>query len=185
MIKDTMILGLDISTSVIGMCAISLDDKLHNLSFLNLKREKNLYEKAYAFRDEILKYKGIITEISIEDAFVKYKPGKSSAETVALLGKFNGMCSLMSYITMGVVPVHYNVNSARKLVFPDIKFPRGYSRKEIIHHNVSKLWPEIEWPIGPRSGKYIKQCYDMSDAAVMALTHKKVLENKLDPKTLK
>lgn len=170
-----MILGLDISTSIIGMCVISEDKKLHSLSFLNLKKEKNLFEKAIAFKEEIEKYKKLITSVAIEESLVAYRPGYSQAQILSKLSTFNGMCAIISFMVTNCEPVYYNVNTARKLAFPEMKFPKGSDRKEIVQQHVAKFWPEVRWPIGPKSGKLIKQSYDMADSAIISLAHAEVI----------
>lgn len=171
-----MILGLDVSTSIIGMCVIDKDKKLQDLSFLNLKKEKNLFEKAIAFKEEIEKYQGLVDTVAIEEPLVMYQPGFSRAQILSKLSTFNGMCAVISFMVTKCEPVYYNVNTARKLAFPDMKFPKGSDRKAIVQAYVAKLWPEVDWPLGPRSGKLIKQCYDMADAAIIALAHAETLK---------
>lgn len=172
-----MILGLDISTSIIGFCIINKNKKLHSLSFLNLKSEKNLFEKAISFKEELEKYKGIITSVAIEEPLVMYQPGFSRAQILSKLSTFNGMCAIISFMVTNCEPKYYNVNTARKLAFPEMKFPKGSDRKIVVQQHVAELWPQVNWPLGPKNGKMIKQCFDMSDAAIIALARAKDVEN--------
>jgi len=76
--------------------------------------------------------------------------------------------------------VLYNVNTARKLAFPFLKFPKGSDRKELVRQSVAVLWPEVEWPVmtkGKNVGGFRKECYDMSDAAVVALARMRELNH--------
>lgn len=169
-----MILGLDVSTSVIGICV--LDNRngqnLQSLEFLNLKKEKNLFNKALDFKDHIQRYKELgITHVAIEEPFVQYKPGKSSAQVLSKLATFNGMVAITCFGTFGVEPVYYNVNRARKLAFPDMTFAKGENRKMVVWSHVSEKYPNVEWLYGPRNGKLVKTNFDMADACVIALAH--------------
>lgn len=174
-----MILGLDVSTSVIGICILDSNSgkKLQSLEFLNLKREKNLFAKALDFRDNITKYKPLnIQHIAIEEPLVMYKPGASRAQILAKLAMFNGMISVICFTIFGIEPKYYNVNHARKLSFPDLKFKKGEDRKMVIWAKVAETFPDIEWLYGPRSGKLVKTNFDMADACVIALARYADLE---------
>ena len=176
-----MILGLDVSTSVIGICLIdpnpSGNKQLQSLAFLNLKREKNLFSKAIDFKDYISKYKGFgITSIAIEEPLVMYKPGAGRAQILAKLSTFNGMASIICFMVFGIEPVYYNVNNARKRAFPELKFKKGEDRKMAIWAKVAEKYPTVEWLYGPRSGKLVKTNFDMADSCVIALAHEQWLK---------
>jgi len=167
-----MILGLDVSTSVIGICLLDpdIDKKLQSLEFLNLKREKNLFAKALDFKDHIQKYKALgVDRIAIEEPLVMYKPGAGRAQILSKLSTFNGMIAVICFMVFGVEPVYYNVNHARKTAFPDLKFKKGDDRKMVVWAKVAETFPNVEWLYGPRSGKLVKTNFDMADAAVIAL----------------
>ena len=176
-----MILALDVSTSVIGICLLdpSSGRKLQSLEFLNLKREKNLFAKAIDFKDHISKYKHLnITSVAIEEPLVMYKQGFSRAQILSKLSMFNGMISLICYMVFGIEPIYYNVNNARKLAFNDLKFAKGEDRKLIVWAKVAETFPDVEWLYGPKSGELVKTNYDMADAAVVALAHAEKLKQK-------
>lgn len=169
-----MILGLDVSTSVIGICLIdpNAEVKLQSLEFLNLKREKNLFNKAIDFKEHISKYLDFgVTSIAIEEPLVMYKPGSSRAQILSKLSQFNGMISIVCFMVFGIEPKYYNVNTARKLAFPNLKFTKGEDRKMAVWASVAELFPRVEWLYGPKNGKLVKTNFDMADAAVVALAH--------------
>lgn len=169
-----LILALDVSTSVIGICLLDAQtgQQLQSLEFLNLKREKNLFAKALDFKDHISKYKSLdIQHIAIEEPLVMYKPGASRAQILSKLSMFNGMIAVICFMVFGIEPVYYNVNTARKLAFPDLKFSKGEDRKMVIWAKVAETFPNVQWLYGPKSGKLVKTNFDMSDAAVVALAH--------------
>lgn len=178
-----MILGLDVSTSVIGICLIDPKSgkELQSLEFLNLKREKNLFNKAIDFKDHISKYKGVgVSHIPIEEPLVMYKPGAGRAQILSKLSTFNGMVSVICYMVFGIEPIYYNVNTARKLAFPDLKFKKGEDRKMAVWAKVAEKYPEVEWLYGPKSGNLVKTNFDMADAAVIALAHETFLKEQKD-----
>ena len=168
------ILGLDISTSVVGYTVIDENKKLHELSYIKLTKEKDLFVKADIVKDVLLEYEGLITDVAIEEPLVMFKEGFSRAQILSKLSTFNGMISIMSKFIYNTTPVHYNVNTARKLSFPMVKFPVGSNRKEIIRQAVAEMYPDIDWPLmakGKNIGSPRKECYDMSDSATVALCH--------------
>lgn len=161
-------LGLDISTSTIGMCGMNEEKELQFLSYVTLKKQTTLIEKADAFKLELLKYEGLINGVFIEDPLVMYKQGFSRAQILSKLSMFNGMCSLLTYLIYNITPIWYNVSTARKMAFPDMKFPVGSERKKIVLERVMKEYPKIDWPMKPRVDKLKDECYDMADAVVIA-----------------
>lgn len=176
--QQGLILALDVSTSVIGICLLDPNSgkRLHALEFLNLKREKNLFAKALDFKDHIEKYKGTrIQHIAIEEPLVMYKPGASRAQILSKLSMFNGMISVICFMVFGIEPTYYNVNNARKLAFPDLKFKKGQDRKMAVWAKVAETFQNVDWLYGPRSGKLVKTNFDMADAAVVALAHERHL----------
>jgi hypothetical protein len=173
-----VVLGLDISTSVIGLSIIDpVTEELKVLEFVNLKKEKDLLQKAIAFKLHLLKYTALtISHICIEEPLVMFKDGFSMAQILAKLSLFNGMCCTMAWMVFGIIPEYYNVNTARKLAFNDIKFPKGANRKSIILNRVHQRYQQIDWMYS-KKGALLKFNYDMADAAVIALAKCKELKN--------
>ena len=168
------ILALDVSTSVIGICVLDelTGQRLQSLEFLNLKREKNMFNKALDFKEHISKYKSLnIRHVAIEEPFVAYKHGQSSAHVLSKLSMFNGMVAIICFLVFGVEPTYYNVNHARKLAFPTMTYPQGSNRKMVVWSHVAELFPDVQWLYGPRSGELVKTNFDMADAVVVALAH--------------
>ena len=97
----------------------------------------------------------------------------SSAGTIALLNNFNGMVSAYLFMKLRIQPMYYNVNTARKLVFPDFKASKsgGNSTKHEIWSRVKDMEPQINWKYGVRSAKLLDDNYDMADAYVVGKAH--------------
>ena len=172
-----IILGLDVSTTTIGMCGLNEENGLVFLSYVTLKKQKDLFEKADAFKEELLKYEGLISNVAIEEPLVMYKEGFSRAQILSKLSMFNGMCGIIAKTLYNTTPILYNVNTARKIAFPDMKFPKGINRKEVVQARVAQEYPEVDWPLKPKAGTLKDECFDMADAVIIARAHVKELKN--------
>jgi len=172
-----MILGLDISTSVVGVCVLNEKNQLKLLEYINLEKEKSVFDKGKKFKEELslMTSKLNVTRVGIEENLQAFRPGLSSAKTIVTLARFNGICSYISQEIFKLTPEFINVNSARKSL--DIKINRKSDKntKEQVQEHVSSLEPSFDWPTkvmtrGPRKGivVLIKECYDMADAYVIA-----------------
>jgi len=173
-----MIIGLDISTSVVGIACFSNEGKLLKLHCVNLKstKFKDSFDKLARIQEEMEIYRiahesgeSPITSIAIEEPMQKMQGKNSSAYTIAILNFFNGMVSGYLHKAFGIKPVHYNVTSARKLSFPDIKLRQG-SQKHQVLEKVMENEPKINWKYSKRTGKIDQTCYDMADAYVIGMT---------------
>ena len=171
-------LGLDISTSIIGICFLDSNYNLVNLQAINLKKIKCTFQKSLIVKNEFSKIKSNYNisenlQISIEEAFQSFSKGFSSAKTLSQLNRFNGIVSYLTYEAFGITPEYINVNSARKNL--DIKIDRKSDKntKEQIFEWVQKEvdfdWPTKTLKSGPNKGlvKNDESCYDMSDAYVI------------------
>tara|TARA_B100001989_G_scaffold244949_1_gene214228 strand:- start:5759 stop:6331 length:573 start_codon:yes stop_codon:yes gene_type:complete len=171
-------IGLDISTSIIGICFLDNNYNLVDLQNINLKKIKCIFEKSiytknileelynrYNFEEEV--------KISIEEAFQSFSKGFSSAKTLSQLSRFNGIVSYLVYDIFNVKPLYLNVNSARKSLSIKITKDKTKNTKEQVFEWVRKeiefIWPEKTLKSGPNKGlvKFDESCYDMSDAYVI------------------
>ena len=178
--KKVKYIGLDISTSIIGVCFLDKHNNLISLDSINLKKIKCIFEKSkstrqhfeeylnkYAFEDKLTIY--------IEEAFQSFSAGFSSAKTLSQLNRFNGIVSYLSNQIFKTIPVYINVNSARKSLQIKINKKSTLNTKEQVFKWVREdLKQNIEWPEkilkrGPNKGlvKFDESCYDMSDAYVI------------------
>jgi hypothetical protein len=173
----SIILGLDVSTSNIGIVLLGRDCLLHasNISMIKLEDQ---YDKANLFREKLreLSEKFAINHIHIEEPLQRFTRGMSSANTISTLARFNGIVSYITYDITGIKPELSNVTVARKVV--GIKIPKkDPNSKEIVLGWVKSnqefsdyVWPSKELKSGPRKGQIVAEpgCYDIADAAVMA-----------------
>tara|TARA_B100001094_G_scaffold315861_1_gene356375 strand:+ start:164 stop:727 length:564 start_codon:yes stop_codon:yes gene_type:complete len=172
-----MFLGLDISTSTIGLCIVEKNKKVEFINFLDLSKDKTLFSKAERFKQNLIEIKKSyrVKEIAIEENLQAFRPGLSSAKTIVSLARFNGVCTYISSEVFGITPKFMNVNAARKLVGIKVNRKSDKNTKEQILDFVREEDPSLAWPTkimtrGPRKGNVVlvKECYDMADAYVIA-----------------
>ena len=130
-----MILGLDVSTSVIGYTILDEDAKIIECEAWDLRNKRyfpDLYVKATHIKDKLLDIKcsHSIKHVYIEEPFVFFRAGGSTAKTMAKLQAFNGIVSWLCHDTFGFSPVHISPAQARKL--NGIKVSRGQKAKEVV-----------------------------------------------------
>ena len=173
-----MILGLDASTSTVGICILDEKAEIVQNYFLKLKKQKELCTKGDVFKDELerIQSKYDITHVFIEDYAQRMARGTSSAQTITRLAAWNGICQYLSYQVFHVEPKVLNVARARKLlqIKTQSKKKTGIPVKDQVfawvtdHLNVS--WPTKVLQSGPRKGTEVilEEAKDMADAWVVA-----------------
>lgn len=168
-----MILGLDISTSVVGISLFHNDEfKLYELSYIKFKDGTNLFIKL----DEFIKtfeerYSDItLTQIFIEEPLKKFKGKFSSADTIQKLTQINSMISGYLYRKHKLFPIYFNVSTARKSVFKDLSIPQSHpNKKHLVWEAVMKAEPMINWKYSTKTHALMKENYDMCDAYVVGM----------------
>lgn len=173
-----MILGLDVSTSIIGICVYDKDEGLVELERIDLRKTKNFFDKAKLveiFLTNIMVMYPQITEVWIEDIMQSFSRGLSSAKTITQLARFNGIVSFSACKFFDVEPQYINVNTARKTLGIKIDKDSSIDKKEQVRLWVDNDLGGYDWPkktlkTGPRKGEteFEKFCYDMADAFVIA-----------------
>ena len=173
------ILGLDISTSNVGIAILDSSKNLIYADVLNLSKDKSLVKKADKVQDKIseISKNYAITHIAIEQNLQAFRPGFSSAKTLFTLARFNGVVTYLLSKTLRLNVEEINVNHARKLV--GLKINRKSSKKTkdqvwewVSSHDLGSFkWPYKTISRGVRKGHVIlaEQAYDIADAYVIAL----------------
>lgn len=176
----SLVLGLDVSTSVTGICIVDPELSLNNqgshilyLDRLEFKKCKTLWEKADLTALELSKLlKKFPGEyrIVLEQPLMGFRTGMSSAATITTLMRFNGICSYISREIFKVDPEYISASHARKLC--GIKMQRtsiaGMSGKEQVFKYMSEHdLKHIQWPL-KKNGKPIDASRDMCDSYVIA-----------------
>lgn len=171
-------LGLDISTSNIGIVILDNEQKLIHAEALAIKKLKSFHEKAAFVKESIKKVnkKFDIKSIAIEQNLQAFRPGFSSAKTLFTLARFNGVVTYLLHEEFKLDVTEINVNHARKVVGLKINRKSESSTKEQVLDWVSSRdlggfsWPKRKVTRGKRAGHVIftEECYDIADAYVIA-----------------
>ena len=141
--KPNLVMGLDISTTCIGVCILEDDGseygKILELTHVNpkipnrFKGIESLFIKKKIFNNEFLrKWKDVgIKRVIIESPLLR----SNNVNTVATLLQFNGMISDCVYEILGVVPDYITSYDARKYAFPSLSTIRKYNRNGEVYDN--------------------------------------------------
>lgn len=157
----TMILGLDISTSTIGIAVLYDNGHLAEMTHISLNTKANsdipldyrdihkaklfgekmaeLKEKYEALSEEYggkeeLKINEVIIEKALEDA------NRTTRHTVNLLQRFNGMCTTYVVLIFGFYPHRITENDLRKKFMPE------FVRKETVMEQNPDFLKAIDAP---------------------------------------
>lgn len=166
-----VLLGLDVSTSKIGIAIMDYDKKIVSTELIKYKPETPLEEKAKLLENKLAKLSKYYTinEIFVEEPFIAFSGGKTTAHTMAKLQRFNGMCCYTVYNLFEFAPILVNVRSARNKL--GIKIPRGLKQnetKKVIIEYVQSNHPEFTYTTTAH-GNPLPGTDDKADAVVIAL----------------
>ena len=177
-----MILGLDISTTMVGVAIINDSGKLVKSDAWDILKSETLFNKAEFIGAEIygIRSEYDITHVFVETALKKFLPGKSRADTILKLAKFNGIVSWICFECYDLEPTYINVNTARTLY--GLSFPRGTKgpqrKKMVIESVIDKEKNAFSYEMA-RGGKNFKRgTDDKADAIVIARAGEFILRNK-------
>lgn len=184
--NNPKILGLDISTKVIGFALFDMSSsKLLELTHFSPKikpqpeeKMEELIKKADTFKKHLEEYKDVgIVRVIIEEPLLN----SNNIYTVSTLLRYNTMILKSCYDILGILPTFISTYNARKFAFPDLVgpnekgknvlfggYPRDIDKKHIIWEHVNAVCPEVKWLYG-KTGSLKKECYDMSDAATAVI----------------
>jgi hypothetical protein len=163
-----MILGLDISTSILGYTILDENGTIVVCDCIDMRKEETdilikgvVVEKRF----EEIKKKYNINKIYIEQSLQAFRPGLSSAQVILTLGKFNGITSWIASKIFGVYPEFIGATTARKEL--GIKVQRGENAKEVVLKHLLDTVPEFVVEYTPK-GNPKQGTYDRADSYVIA-----------------
>ena len=165
----TYTLGLDISTSKIGFSIIDDNRSLIECGVWKYKPDTPLEEKTQLFTEELksLRSKYEIKKTFVEQPFIAFSGGRTTAVTMAKLQRFNGMCCYGIFCVFGSCPELLSANETRKAV--GIKRKRGEDTKKKIIEWVKNEYPkDFNYDL-TRHGNPKPGTDDKADAVVVAL----------------
>ena len=127
-----MLLALDVSTSITGISVIDLQGEVIYCVDVDLRKFKDFFTKCEIMRSALMDVRAdyAISEIYIEQPFMFFNSGGSSAKTMSALQRFNGAVSWVAYAALGVTPQYLTAGEARKEV--NLKIPRGQKAKPVV-----------------------------------------------------
>ena len=179
------IIGLDISTSVVGITIIDTNKALILADAIETPATCDFWQKMDYVEKEIIAilkpFVGMISAIYAEQDLQMFRPGLSSAATLTTLSKANGIVSYIVRRVTGINVEPLNVNAARKLVGLTIQRktrqnPAPPATKAQVIAWVRKKERTIPWQYktmksGPRKDQQVeKKCNeDIADSYVIAI----------------
>lgn len=175
-----LVLGLDVSTSITGIClldkSVKPDDAgshILHLDRIDLKKHSTLWNKSDAVSLELSaihkKFAGDF-EVFLEEPLMGFRTGMSSAATITTLMRFNGIVSYISREIFKVDPRYISSATARKSC--GIKMQKtskaGMSGKEQVFKYMSEHdLKHVDWP-KKKNGEAADWSRDATDAYVIA-----------------
>ena len=165
------ILGLDISSSKIGVALLDRDEIVIS-EVIKFKPNMSLEERAEIFEQRMrdINDQHVVYEVFVEQPAMMFKGGKTTAFTMATLQRFNGMCCYVVNIVFEMEAELVNPNSARSKL--SIKVPRGVPAKEkknfIIARMSERFGDDFSYSM-TRHGNPQPGTDDRADALVVAL----------------
>lgn len=164
-------LGVDISTSKIGIALIDEDKKVLVSEVIKLKPENSLEDRAIMFENKLLKLQKYyyISDIFVEEAFIAFGGGKTTAQTMAKLQRFNGMCCYVIRKVFERDSVPVAVRSARSKL--GIKIPKGVKdkdAKQVIIEWATSNFQDFKYDVTAH-GNPLPGTDDRADALVIAV----------------
>jgi hypothetical protein len=165
-----MILALDISTSITGIVVMDYNFKVLHMTACDTRNAKyfpHLLTKAVNIMGSLTKIEAQydIKHIFIEESLQSFRSGFSSAKTLSVLSKINGIVSFQAFSIFGLLPEYLSASGARRKC--GIKVPKGQKGKAVaMQYNIDKT-PEfsVEYT---RAGNPKPKYYDISDALIIA-----------------
>jgi Holliday junction resolvasome RuvABC endonuclease subunit len=167
------ILGLDISTSIIGACVLDEQFNIIKLTHIDFKKCKDFWEKVDFARDALSKiideYK--IDKFCVEEILLNFSPGFSSAGTIITLAKFNAIVSMIVREKLNTNPIYISASHARKLcglkMLSKAKSGGISYKEQVVKYLTEGCLKHIEFP-KTKTGKYKPFVGDLCDSFVMA-----------------
>ena len=171
-----VILGLDVSTSKVGLSILDYNNNLISCQVIKLNSKDSLCKRCSEIENIINKINGLnyinnnnklyIKEVFIESPFMMFSGGKTTAMTMAKLQRFNGMVSYMIRRELGMEPKMIAANKARGLV--GLKVKRGENTKLKVIEWVEQEYPEDFIVEYTRHGNPKPGTDDKADSVVIA-----------------
>lgn len=181
---NEQIIGLDISTTTIGITIMNESGQLVNMTYIKPPKtsvkngEVSIYDKVEYTVQQI---KELAEQYNIKYIFIE-EPLKNgnNVNTTVLLAKFNFMVAMKMRDEYKVTPIHITVHDVRKYYFPEyvstkkvkgeiketLSFPKNVDKKILIYNKVSNEI-KYDWLMN-KKGEIAEENYDMTDSYIIA-----------------
>lgn len=163
------IIGLDASTSCTGL-SVCEDGKIIFASFVDTSKLVTNKEKCFHIIETFQIQFEAANVINLEAALGAFSFGFTSAKTIVLLARFNGILEYILSEKFPNVKINLiNVNTVRKNVFGRCRI-KGIKSKPFVQMELEKLIPDLhKFDIKNKRGMPDKRNADIYDAIVLAL----------------
>ncbi len=171
------IMGLDASTSTVGIAIIDYDGygvKLVHYEYYKPDKSNGILDMLYHARAHILnlfgKYK--VEEFVIED-YIKFMKGSSSANTVIPLAVLN-ITLRLAILDLGITPEALNVLKIRHTLKLTKVLPKKEDMPDLVAHHLNIPYPWLYKVNRKKQQVIMPESYDVADSMAVALTWAKL-----------
>jgi len=163
-------LGLDISSTTIGYCYSSSEQKIIQAGYISVHKEISIRNKAHKVVDELKKIQLQPFVVIVEDSLSGFGGGRTSQQTIVKLAKCNAIISYVVEELYNLEVQHINVSTMRKAVFGKSR-EKGLDSKTFVKCNLENMLDLSDFIHYNSKNNYDKKNYDMLDAVVASLYH--------------
>lgn len=167
-------LGIDASTTATGYVVLD-DGKLIKHGIISFAGCETFWDKCDRVREtmhELSLTHERIDDFFIEEPMKRFAEGFSSAGTISILQRFNGIVCYLVRERFQVDPTYVNVSSARKAagikVTTKAKAGGRSAKQQTFDHMMANDLKDIVWPKKQRSDNIVDWAKDVVDAYVVA-----------------
>jgi Holliday junction resolvasome RuvABC endonuclease subunit len=172
------ILGLDISTTTIGIATINKHIKTGKIQLVNVEyfkpsKDGSIFERLIKVKEFTLDLlKRFSPDVIVIEDYARFMAGSSGAATIIPLAIFNTTIGLTILEKTGKEPILMNVNTIRKWIKTGEERLAKEDVPEAVAHHL-----KIDFPYEmTKKGKIAVENFDMADAIAVALAYLKSME---------
>lgn len=180
------IMGLDASTTTIGLCVIDFDDSGKTLvhhEFFKPPKKGDIFERLATVRDFIFeRLDGYRPDSVVLEDIILFMKGHSTAKTVSSLAVLNRTVGLSVFNHSGRSPTLMNVMKIRHSLKLDKALPAKDEMPGLVAHHLGLS--SFPWRYN-KKGKLMEENYDMADSMAVALAFIKLSAVEFKPKKTK
>jgi hypothetical protein len=166
------VIGLDVSTTCTGAALVRPDGSI-DLYPIQFKKCKTFWEKVDHIKSELANLRekwGPVDAVCIEEPLKSFSLGASSAATITMLVRFNGIVSTFSREYWGHDPLYVMSQRARKIAGVHVVSQKQCGKpgkQQVQEHMIANDLSHIVWE-KTRTGKLVPWVGDVIDAYVVA-----------------